>query len=251
MRNTLVTLFGLAAQLAALPAAFAVTTFDSPPTSPATPIAGEPVEARIVMPIACVVPAVAVVRTGPVIELRYSLPELDCPVVPTPTPRSIPLGTLEAGAYDLRIVAVTNPTSPQLEDEAIVDVTPSPCDDPFPPGSADAGAPRLCLDDGRFAVTAEWTTRTGGHGFGFPLPLTRETGAFWFFDDENVELMVKVLDGCAVNGKWWVFTAGLTDVHVVLRVHDLATGAERRYERTLGTLFTPIADVNGFPCAAP
>jgi hypothetical protein len=240
------------AHLALVPAAFAVTTFDSPPTSPAPPIAGEPVAARIVMPIACVIPAVAVVRTGQVIELRYALPELDCAVEPTPTPRSIALGTLEAGAYDLRIVAVTDPSSPQIEDEAIVDVSPSPCDDPisWPPGS-DAGAPRLCLNGGRFAVTAEWTTRTGGHGFGFPVPLTRESGAFWFFDDENLELMVKVLDGCALNGKWWVFTAGLTDVHVVLRVHDLTTGAERSYDRPLGALFTPIADVDAFPCAAP
>jgi hypothetical protein len=240
-------------QLAALPAAFAVTTFNDPPTSPAFPIAGEPVEARIVMPIACVVPAVAVVRSGSLIELRYHRPELDCAVLPTPTPRSIPLGVLEAGVYDLRIVDVTDGGNPQLEDEAIVDVSASSCADPihWPPGSADAGAPRLCLNGGRFAVTAEWTTRTGGHGFGFPLPLTRESGAFWFFDDQNLELMVKVLDGCAVNGKWWVFTAGLTDVHVILRVHDLTTGAERSYERPLGTLFTPIADVNAFACAAP
>jgi hypothetical protein len=34
---------------------------------------------------------------------------------------------------------------------------------------------------------------------------TTDTGAFWFFAAANVELIVKVLDGCALNGAHWVF----------------------------------------------
>jgi hypothetical protein len=37
------------------------------------------------------------------------------------------------------------------------------------------------------------------------VPLGADTGYFWFFEDTNVELVVKVLDGRAINGHTWVF----------------------------------------------
>jgi hypothetical protein len=40
----------------------------------------------------------------------------------------------------------------------------------------------------------------GTSGTGVAVPLTGNTGYFWFFNSSNVELMVKVLDGDAVNG---------------------------------------------------
>ncbi len=41
---------------------------------------------------------------------------------------------------------------------------------------------------------------------------TNESGLFWFFDDDNWEMLVKVLDGCGTNGHFWVFLAAATDV---------------------------------------
>ena len=52
--------------------------------------------------------------------------------------------------------------------------------------------------------------------------MTDDTGAFWFFDPENVELAVKVLDGRAINGRFWVYFGALTDVGYTLRVTDTA-----------------------------
>lgn len=78
------------------------------------------------------------------------------------------------------------------------------------------------------------------------MPLTVDTGSFWFFDDSNLELMVKVLDGCAVNGRHWVFAAGLTDVEVELDVTDAWTGQTKTYRNPLGTPFAPIQDTAAF-----
>src|SRR5262245_13904143 len=86
---------------------------------------------------------------------------------------------------------------------------------------------------------------------GHPVSLTRDAGYFWFFDPNNVEVVVKVLDGCPVNGRRWVFAAGLTDVHVVLIVTDTQTGASKTYVNPIGTAFLPIQDTDAFStCSA-
>ena len=56
------------------------------------------------------------------------------------------------------------------------------------------------------------------------VPITADTGYFWFFDDANVELVVKVLDGRSVNGHFWVFFGALSDVGYSITVTDTATG---------------------------
>lgn len=30
----------------------------------------------------------------------------------------------------------------------------------------------------------------------------------WFFDDDNLEVFVKLLDGTSINGKYWVWMSG-------------------------------------------
>ena len=85
-----------------------------------------------------------------------------------------------------------------------------------------------------------------GSGAGQAAPLTADTGSFWFFDPSNVELLVKVLDGCPVANSFWVFAGGLTDVGVTLRVTDSHTGVLKTYTNTLGTAFQPIQDTGAF-----
>lgn len=109
------------------------------------------------------------------------------------------------------------------------------------------GAPGvLCLAGDRFEVRADWSTGTA-QGQGTGERLTADTGYFWFFRDSNVEVVVKVLDGCAVNGHHWVFAAGLTDVGVSLSIRDTQS-EDRRYENPRGTPFQPIQDTAAFPC---
>jgi hypothetical protein len=106
------------------------------------------------------------------------------------------------------------------------------------------------LQGGRFVVTAQWVVSDGTAGGGNADPSTPETGALWFFDPGNLELFVKVLDGCAVNGRYWVFVAGLTNLQVEVRVRDELLGTSATYTNPQGTLFQTIADTDRFSCVA-
>jgi hypothetical protein len=60
--------------------------------------------------------------------------------------------------------------------------------------------------------------------------------------------VVKVLTGCSVNGGYWFFASGLTNVGVQINVTDTLTGVNKPYSNTLGTPFEPIQDTSAFPC---
>ena len=109
-------------------------------------------------------------------------------------------------------------------------------------------ATSMCLDGGRFQVSADWRKSTGENGPGNAVPLTSDTGYFWFFDASNVEMIVKVLDACAVNGHQWVFAGGLTNVSVTMNVRDTQTGVLQTYENPQGRAFIPIQDTTAFGC---
>jgi hypothetical protein len=115
-------------------------------------------------------------------------------------------------------------------------------------GPCFASTTRLCLAAGRFAVDVAWADPFGGSGPGVAVPLTEDTGAFWFFSEENLELMVKVLDACPVNGHAWVFAGGLTNVEVELTVTDTRTGDLRVYRNAQGQASQPIQDTAAFLC---
>ncbi len=108
------------------------------------------------------------------------------------------------------------------------------------------GSTRLCLNDSRFQVEVEWATRNGQSGSGRAVPLTSDTGLFWFFNSENVELVVKVLDGCGLNGRYWVFAGGLTDTRVRITVNDTLREVVRQYTNPQGTPFKPVQDTSAF-----
>ncbi|MDX1632591.1 MAG: hypothetical protein R3234_12050, partial [Thermoanaerobaculia bacterium] len=88
----------------------------------------------------------------------------------------------------------------------------------------------LELRDGRFRLRVEWADFEGRTGVGHPVPLTADTGAFWFFDEANVELVVKVLDGRSITGHYWVYYGSLTDVEFRLTVTDTRTGRRAVYD---------------------
>jgi hypothetical protein len=90
----------------------------------------------------------------------------------------------------------------------------------------------------------------GGQGIGQGVRLTLDSGYFWFFNPANVELVVKVLDGRAVNGKFWVFYGALTNVEYDIRVRHHLTGAEKTYHNP-PFRFRSHADTGAFtitPC---
>ena len=109
----------------------------------------------------------------------------------------------------------------------------------------------LCLEKGRFSVRATWEKPDGETGDAVAWPLTGDTGLYWFFAPSNVEMVLKVLDGCGINQHRWVFAGGLTDVGVAMTVTDTETGQVQRYGNPVGTAFQPVQDLNAFACSAP
>ena len=104
----------------------------------------------------------------------------------------------------------------------------------------------LSLLGGRFEVAVGFRDPFGGEGPGRPISLTDDSGAFWFFEPDNLELLVKVLDGRTVNGRFWVFYGALSNVGYTIRVTDTFTGIERRYENPQGRMASR-GDTRAFP----
>ena len=108
------------------------------------------------------------------------------------------------------------------------------------------GPTTLCLNAGRFQVDVRWQVPTQGtSGLGNAVPLTADTGYFWFFSANNIELVLKVVDGRAFNGRFWVFYGALTDVAYTVTVTDSQTGLQKTYFTPQGTLASR-ADTSAF-----
>jgi hypothetical protein len=114
----------------------------------------------------------------------------------------------------------------------------------------------LCIDDHpgdrRFQVRAAFQTTQGGNisGDAHAIPLSglgvSQGGLFWFFSANNPELLVKILDGCSVNSREWVFASAGTNVAVTLTVTDTATGAIETYTNPDLHSMAPIQDTSAF-----
>ena len=113
------------------------------------------------------------------------------------------------------------------------------------------GSRTLDLLGGRFAVTVDWRNQHDANATGeaVPRPFSGNTGFFWFFRPENLELAVKMLDGSAINGHAWIFYAGLSDIETTIRVRDRVAGTERTYTKDAGGLCGD-SDLKAFPLAS-
>ncbi len=107
--------------------------------------------------------------------------------------------------------------------------------------------PGLCLRDGRFLVEVEWRDFRGNVGVGRAVPTDQDaTGLFWFFEEDNWEMLVKVIDGCSNDGHFWFLAASATNVEYHLRVTDLEAGVTKEYDNPLGREAPAIADNRAF-----
>ena len=79
---------------------------------------------------------------------------------------------------------------------------------------------------------------------------SRESGVLYFFDRDNSEVLVKVLDACAVNGYRWVFVAPVTTLAFNLYVEEIGseeppwTHRNPKGDQTA----TTKSDLQAFPC---
>ncbi len=110
----------------------------------------------------------------------------------------------------------------------------------------------LPADSGRFEARVSYQTVQGGGRMGEAraIPLASlgigKGGIFYFLDRGNPELLVKVLDGCAVNGHHWLFYAATTNVGFELTVVDTATGTVNTYANPDLNPAAPVLDTRAF-----
>ncbi|HUP24375.1 MAG TPA: hypothetical protein VNB06_15695 [Thermoanaerobaculia bacterium] len=107
-------------------------------------------------------------------------------------------------------------------------------------------ATAICLNN-RFLAEVTWTDFEGASGAGTVAPLrSADSGLFWFFGPDNWELLVKVLDGCGFNDRFWVLGAATTNVEYTLTITDTETEAVWTRTNPLGVSSPAIADIDAF-----
>jgi uncharacterized repeat protein (TIGR01451 family) len=186
------------------------------------------------------------------------------------TTLSCGLGTLGSGGSALLTIAVVPTQAGTVVNHASVS---SSTRDPNPDNNSVAtsttinsrfsggcvpSATVLCVDDQpgdqRFEITSEFSTVEGGgrSGPARALPLSSlgvtHGGLLWFFSPDNPEMLIKVLNACALDQKFWVFYAAGTNVGFTVTVHDTKTGNKVVYANRDLTVASPMQDTRALPC---
>ena len=107
---------------------------------------------------------------------------------------------------------------------------------------------QLCLQ-GRFIITTKWRTNptpgTPPDGDGHVVVAGPNSGIFWFFSSDNWEVMVKALNGCGLNSRYWIFSAATTNVFYRMDVTDVR-GAQKIYFNYPGPPAPAVTDTDAF-----
>jgi hypothetical protein len=121
------------------------------------------------------------------------------------------------------------------------------CSEGAPPPTCTSSGTSLCLNGGRFRVSVIFSAPSLGitNAPAQAVPMTSDTGHFWFFSSGNIELVIKAVDGRGFNGYFWVFYGALSDVEYTITVTDTVTGAVKTYANQAGHLAS-VADTSAF-----
>jgi hypothetical protein len=136
------------------------------------------------------------------------------------------------------------------------------CDEPSTRvlvGYGDFGDNTPSAYDGRYAQLLNGRFEVSVSGFNFAstpfvgksVPLaSNDSAIFYFFAPANFELLVKVVNACSLNSRFWVYYAATTNVDFTLKVTDTFVPGPFNfitYHNPLGTqLATSVADSDAF-----
>lgn len=126
------------------------------------------------------------------------------------------------------------------------DPDPDPTPAPDPVGTCTPTTPALSFDGG-FEVSMCWKAPDGREGQVKAEAWSSEAGVLWFFGRNNPEVLVKVLDGCGVNGHRWAFVAPVTTLDFNLRITGPG-GAVWKHGNPQGATAATKSDITAFPC---
>lgn len=144
---------------------------------------------------------------------------------------------------------LSNPTGGALLDTERATSTVTILDDDGSKAACVGDDDSLCLLAGRYKVEIVWRLADGTTGNGHVIPASDNSGFVWFFSQDNVEMLLKVLDGCALSNTRWVFFAATTNVDFTVEVTDTATGITKEYKNPGGNAAAPVQDTFTFPCS--
>ena len=123
--------------------------------------------------------------------------------LPLPFTEAVSIGPLPAGTWKLETTIDGEPSITKT-----IDVIPA--------------STELFFHDRTFRVRVEWSTPDGAlHGEAYGVPLSDDAGYLWFFEGKNPEILIKILDGRPVNGRWWVFISSNTNLEFKVYVGQI------------------------------
>ena len=185
---------------------------------------------------------------GGLTDLEYTITVTDFDTGDTQTYTKA--GGSSCGGFDTSLFpGVTSPPVAQPSNNFMPGdgLSPIPPDFSFrKPGQAAANTcpgsdSTLCLNSSHsFTVyLSARDPRTGKTANGKATPQNDLFGYFSIPDltnnPQNPEVFVKILDGTKINGRYWVFYGGLTDLTYTITVQDNATGRLRQYNKPAGS----------------
>ncbi len=113
-----------------------------------------------------------------------------------------------------------------------------------------AGPTTACLLSGRFKVEVEWTDFSAVTRDAFVASAgTSDTALFYWTNPNNWELLIKGVNACSFNNKFWIYFAAATNVGYRVTVTDtVAGGAPKVYTNAVGNLAQATNDISAFNC---
>jgi hypothetical protein len=119
----------------------------------------------------------------------------------------------------------------------------------------------LCVDDSpgdrRFRVSASFQTVQGGgrSGKAQAIPLSPlgvvHGGLFWFFGADNPEVVLKIVNGCLVNDRYWAFLSAGTNVGFTVTIDDTILVNSKTYSNTDLTVAQAVQDTSALASCDP
>jgi len=105
--------------------------------------------------------------------------------------------------------------------------------------------------NGRFQVRGVWRAQIapGTYNTGilrFTSLGSSESGILWTQNPNDWVAIIKVLDGCAINNRFWVFYAAATNIEFTITVTDTFTNTVKTYTNPINTAALPVNDTSAF-----
>ncbi len=101
--------------------------------------------------------------------------------------------------------------------------------------------PYLEMVSGRFRVSVEWDSQTAGTGPATPVHLTDSSGAFWYFNDRNLDMLLKI-EPHPSNGFYRLVAGSPSTVGFTITVQDTCLGTTQAYSLMEGGPLTTVID---------